>query len=983
MTRKSVKDKTSMREHGIASRVACGWDGLVAAGIVLVLASVTCALLPFMVSGDPISGTPLFQEDEAPAPAQPEATPDKSMTSALNLHQWGSITLFHGLPSDHVRAIAQDRDGTMYLGTDEGLARYDGRRIQKVSAVGLPGGRIRSLSLDPGGSLWVGTDYGSGRLSASGFQLIEETKGQPITAIAMLEKGKWALGSDQGTVFICSVSSGGVHTTVTGPRESPLLSTDANRAVPIEITSLSAAEGSLLIGTNSRGLLRMEGGVVKEENIRPRPFFVKSFALDSGGRMWLGADAAVQDSGLYLGAGVSKLQKIGAATGAINAISLGQSDEAWIGAEKHGVYHFKGDKEIEHFTFENTAGGLRSNFVDCIFRDREGVLWFGTDRGVCRYDPGSPHAERISTDPQSNFVRTIFRSTDGSLWCGTNRGLFSKQATSEEWLPQDGAPAKPIFSIVEDRPGHLVAGSALGLYQGTKQSGEGGKWQFQPIENNTDPQKGPQSIRAVAMFRGAVYAASFGRGLLRLDGTDVTQVWPGNTDDKDTKDVVSLYPEGDARLWIGTAESGVFAYDGGRASRYPGLESLAGSPVWSIAGTLADELWLATGRGLKEFRSGTLTGVIDGVDARGVAAASGKGLLWCATDGGGLYEISPADLDSTKRMSRLDVERGLPSDSLFAVLPDSMDQQLESGREGLASLWIGTSRGIARYSPSTTPPVLKAARILGKRAYQPEELPAGLILGFPQSSLLLEVAAISSRTFPEQYFYSFVLTDAAGKVIGQKSSQDSQYVMEGLAPGAYRVQARAYSNDLIPSEPLSFRFTVSRAPFPWTSAALGVLLLFALAALGWGSYQNLRLARANTNLAGANLQLAETRQQLANETENERRRIARDLHDQTLADLRRLLLMTDELGPTGSLRGPGNGRTAGLRTEIETISTEIRRICEDLSPSVLVNVGLMAALEWALSDAVAHLPSQRKFEYEYSVADDLEERLNLPSGGRI
>jgi signal transduction histidine kinase len=72
-----------------------------------------------------------------------------------------------------------------------------------------------------------------------------------------------------------------------------------------------------------------------------------------------------------------------------------------------------------------------------------------------------------------------------------------------------------------------------------------------------------------------------------------------------------------------------------------------------------------------------------------------------------------------------------------------------------------------------------------------------------------------------------------------------------------------------------------------------------------------------------------------------------------------------------------------LRGEIEAISGEIRRICEDLSPSVLANVGLTAALEWALANAVAHLPEGEKFEYEFACDEGVEERLALDAGERI
>jgi two-component system sensor histidine kinase UhpB len=72
-----------------------------------------------------------------------------------------------------------------------------------------------------------------------------------------------------------------------------------------------------------------------------------------------------------------------------------------------------------------------------------------------------------------------------------------------------------------------------------------------------------------------------------------------------------------------------------------------------------------------------------------------------------------------------------------------------------------------------------------------------------------------------------------------------------------------------------------------------------------------------------------------------------------------------------------------LRNEIEAVSTEIRRICEDLSPSVLTNVGLTAALEWALTNAVAHMPPQERFEYEFICDDELEDRINFDENVQI
>src|SRR5215204_3827006 len=95
------------------------------------------------------------------SPSPPRTPSPTPLPGAQNFHQWGSITVFNGLPSDSVRAIAQTADGVMWFGTDNGLARFDGRRVQKVSFGGPEVNAVTSLKTLPAGELLIGSRGGA------------------------------------------------------------------------------------------------------------------------------------------------------------------------------------------------------------------------------------------------------------------------------------------------------------------------------------------------------------------------------------------------------------------------------------------------------------------------------------------------------------------------------------------------------------------------------------------------------------------------------------------------------------------------------------------------------------------------------------------------------------------------------------------------------------------------------------------------------
>lgn len=853
--------------------------------------------------------------------------------SSLNLHQWGTISSFNGLPSERVNAIAQTPDGFLWFATDNGLAKFDGRRVQTNLSAGLSSLRILTLQTDADGTLWIGTEKGAFYYQNNFFQPVQETVDNAINSIFVDDQTIY-LTNPNGSVFQSTKREDSVRTEI-------ILKSD------LPIRSIAIIKDELFIGTYNGGLFKVKQGKAEQFITRPRPFFISVLAKTNDNKIWIGAATGFENSGLFFAEKFPNLKPVGESLGTINSISFDENKATWIGTDERGAYLFKDEKFSRRFTFENTSGGLRSNKILATFVDREGVIWFGTDKGISRYDPESPQNEKISDVVQSNFVRLLFLAKDGKTYAGTNRGLYRFAETEEIWQVVSGFENRSIYALAENADGRLLVGSANSLSAKNLIS----------KNQNSEQLIEDESIRSIKGFQGEIYFSSFGVGLKKLDANETKLVSEST--------IISLYDENDKTLWIGTINKGVFFFDGENTSQKPELGELKNTAVRAMSGNQADGIWFATDKGLYLFKNGELQIILANQNTRDVFIQkdilSNELRVWCATENGLFNLIFNENFGWIS--SRIDIEQGLSSQNIFAILPHTDN-----------SILIGTNRGVVRYAMSKTRPLLVPNRILSQRIHQTSELETGINLNYPQNSLSVEVLAISSRTFPEQFQYSFLLLNSNNELIDKKFSEDSQFLMDNLEPDNYRVEIRAFDKNLLASDPLTFNFTVEQAPFPWIATILAILLIIALTALIWAIISQRKIFQTSNELVLANEELSNARLSLANEAERERHRISRDLHDQTLADLRHLILMADEVP---------SENTNEFRTEIENVSNEIRRICEDLSPSVLENIGFAAALEWSMGNSVEQVSKEHKITCEFIAADRLEDNLNLSRSEQI
>ncbi|HKG97762.1 MAG TPA: two-component regulator propeller domain-containing protein, partial [Pyrinomonadaceae bacterium] len=679
--------------------------------------------------------------------------PSPSPTPITGLHQWGAVTLFHGLPSDRVRAIAQTFDGAMWFGTETGLAKFDGRRTQTINDPALPAGRILALQTDKDGAMWIGTDGGAARFHAGAFIKVNETAGQAISSIFTDPFGVAFMTSEQGRVYesrarvVTAVNKGLIESettttnrTVIDTREllnQPLESQDRDHPGPLPLTSITSVNDRLFAGTLSSGVIEIANGAAKVQQ-KPVTFFVNTLDRDNEGKLWVGARAKKEEPGLLSGNDPASLKRHEALTGPVMALKL-IGDEMWVGTDGRGVFRISKTK-VQRVTFDGTAGGLRSDHVYAIYVDREGVIWFGTDRGVCRYDPHAPRVESVGDNSETNFIRSLYQTIDGRTLAGTNRGLFLYDDKTSSWKPMAALGRNIIYAITEDKQRLLIA-SATGLYVAQRKKVLLEEQAFTYIETGPGGADAIGSVRAITQFRGATYFAIYGRGVNRIDAGHTSLNWSNITGS--AREVLSLFADGEERLLIGTTGDGVFSSDGKSISEEPAFSTLKGPAVRSMARTPDGSLWFGTATGVFLCRTGTGCSLtVPNVDARYLLAIQSEKTneVWCGTRGNGLLRIL-LDPIMGPVVSELNSEQGLPSQNVFAVWPEWKGNRSDV-------LLIGTNRGVARYEPGRLEPSLSVTRILSKRVHAPAELQAGLNLEYPQNSLLLDVTAISSRTFP-------------------------------------------------------------------------------------------------------------------------------------------------------------------------------------------------------------------------------------------
>ncbi len=962
-----------------------------------------------------------------------ESTPDKPQPitetiaddATLNLHRWGAVTLFHGLPSDRVRAIVEDSSGAIWIGTDNGLVRYDGRNTQAFAQENaLPSRRILALAVDAHGALWIGTENGAARWRNEQLEVLAETRGSAVNAIAAAAQGDVVTVTNQGELIRYQLSTAPLtHSQLAEPQRLPAAKLDAashrllslgerqdreGDSVRITLNLTCAAvspAGIFFIGSSGHGaMLHRSVTGQPDEQLReialrpPRPYHLNAIFTE-GNRVWLG-EQSNRAPGLWLFEN-GALTRSPINTGTVTTIH-GEGGDVWVGTLAQGAFLLRNGRVIEHLTFENTGGGLRSNRINTLYRDREGIVWFGTDRGVCRYDRESFRAATLGNG-QSNFVRVMQQTGNGEVWAGTNRGLFKLAAGADlgPWEEVAELRGRSVYALLE-REGDLWAGTSNGLFVKTKgeasfkslalaegagepEDGKVGEAEAQaipPVEADAQPVR--MSVRALAVFRGVLYAAVYGQGLVSI--AQANQVsW---LKDVGAKYVFCMAIDGEQALWLGAEVNKLWRYDGERFSeinlreiqrlRDPGHEANIPKDVVIRALAIAPSgVWLGTNYGLYNYTGGKLREVFANQNVFALLSnrdAQGREVIWCGTLNNGLIKYLPEQEVSI----RFDTEQGLASSQVFAI----------ATMPGADHLWIGTNRGVVRHQPSSAQPYLEVRRLVADMTYTTADLVAELALPATYRNLLLEVTALGGRTYPSQFQYEFTFERRDGSESRTVKTADPQFAADNLRPGPYKLYARAISRDLVYSEPLIIRLRVRNPPFPWPTVLLTGLLALAVAVAVVVYRQRQQLALTNTSLEQTNAELREMRIRLANETETERARIARDLHDQTLGDLRHLLVLTDQLphpssgaGDSGALTQQPSPQT--LRREIESISNEIRHICEDLSPSVLTNIGFLPALEWALADAVTHLPAAEKFAYEFICEPDLEEQLRLSSTEEI
>ncbi len=401
-----------------------------------------------------------------------------------------ALTTAEGLSSDQVRTIAEDPDGSLWIGTSAGLDHFrDGVLTSFNVAWGLRNDRILALAFDTAGDLWIGTDgAGVARHRDGRFEWFDARSGlagDQVRAIrqsrdgdlwfgsygggaSRLRDGRWTryteadgLAGNQVTDIledrdanIWFATSGGVSRASGGVLSS--LTTANGLANDLSVALFEDREGSLWVGSNGGGVTRLRDARVvnftTREGLSPGNARVVLEARD--GAMWIGTD---QGLNVVRDGRVNRVVQPGL-DARIFSLAEDADGAIWVGTHGAGLVRLQ-DGRIDRRL--GVAQGLSNNVVRAILPARDGALWVGTDIGLNRIEGDAIRTWRRSDGLSADPVTALLEARDGTLWIATNGGGLNRLRGGRfrAMTSREGLGSNVVFALHESADGAIWAGT--------------------------------------------------------------------------------------------------------------------------------------------------------------------------------------------------------------------------------------------------------------------------------------------------------------------------------------------------------------------------------------------------------------------------------------------------------------------------------------------------------------------------------------------
>ena len=717
-----------------------------------------------------------------------------------------------GLPHDVIWTVLQTRDGYLWLGTQSGLARFDGVSFVTLTtdeAPGLAGRTVWALFEDRAGNLWIGTDGGGlFRYHGGRFESMGGKPGMPgavVRAIVQDRDGIVWVGSEAGLHGL--TLDGAVRTYLSAERfGSDMISALAEDSV-----------GTLWIGTWEGGLLRT---------------------------------------------GADPLERITTADGlssnSIRALTVASDGTLWSATWGGGIDRISESGEIRGYRMPSQD----DNRLHAVYVDGAGTVWGGTMNGLARIPAGGAGPAETAAELPGKRVKSITEDHEGNVWLGTyNDGLVRLKRDVVDMLDtRHGLRSRNVRAVLEDDSALWIATKGGGLH----------RLRGDRLDVFTTAD-GLLSDDVYALHRDAtgVLWAGTTDGLNRFDGRRFRGLTAPHLRDAI---VLAIHRDAEGTVWVGTEGAGLNLFADG-AFQPASDARLASSTIRSFAATPDGSLWIGTeARGLFRYRDGVFTtfpqGAGPGSSIRGMRVDA-EGALWIGTFSEGFARLKDG------QVTRFGVGEGLVDNQVWQFLEDdtgrlwmSSDRgifythgkELEAGPERsskIASEWFGGAR---EHNGASQPAAWRArdgkllfASMAGLVVVDPQRL----VVAQPQPQVHVERVVARNRSFPagagtirlEPSDHDFHV-DYTALALSAPELVDFRYKLEGydrdwqeagarrtafftqVPPGSYTLRVVAYHRQNA-WEPVEATLPLEVAPFFFQTAwfiALTILAFVLLAA---------------------------------------------------------------------------------------------------------------------------------------------------------